>query len=126
MLFFLRKAARSAAVCVMSIDRAATSAGLASEIVLKLSHESHTFAGLVHVIRGVSDSVMTAALSELVSDGYAEHVGARFKLSPRGRDLIARCRPGRRNRVAASQLTAEKPRHRSGINRDPYQVRQNK
>jgi hypothetical protein len=39
---------------------------------------------------------MAAALSELVGDGYAEHVGPKFKLTPRGRDLVAACQPRRR------------------------------
>jgi DNA-binding HxlR family transcriptional regulator len=80
----------------MSIDRAATSAGLASEIIVTLSRDTHTFQTLMRAIRGGSDAVVAAALASLSEDGFVSRVGSRFSLTSRGRDLMTRCRPGRR------------------------------
>lgn len=70
----------------------------AAEIICKLDHGPHSFVSLLRSIRCPSEAILAAALAELVGDGYAEHVGTKFMLKPRGKALVAACRPGRRNR----------------------------
>jgi DNA-binding HxlR family transcriptional regulator len=71
---------------------------VASEIILALDPRAHNFASLLRKIR-VSDAVVTAALSELISTGFVKRFGAKFALTDRGFDLVCACRPRRaRNR----------------------------
>ena len=70
---------------------------IGSEIVVKLGHGAHSFQALMQIIRGASEAVVVAALSELFAQGFVKRFGAKFQLTHTGYDLVAACRGRRRH-----------------------------
>jgi DNA-binding HxlR family transcriptional regulator len=68
----------------------------AAEIIVALDPNAHSFASLIRKIRGASDAILTAALSDLLAQGFVKRFGAKFQLTNRGYELVCACRPGRK------------------------------
>jgi hypothetical protein len=71
---------------------------VAAEIVCRLDPHAHSFAALMRLIRGASDSVVTAALSELLGQNLIRRFGGKFQLSNKGFALVTACKRQRRPR----------------------------
>lgn len=66
-------------------------AALGSAVILALARGARTFDELIHST-GTGQAPLIGALSEMRGDGWVEQTGSAFRLSPRGRELVARCR----------------------------------